>query len=218
MKRLAVGLVTAFAFIAAGAQASAAGRLHVGALGGVSLSGFVFEPSPAFDLSKRPRATAGGLVGVDLGRVVSLEGRVVWERKAADWTESSGGVAGRVSAHIDYVRVPVLVRVAASPGRIRPYLVAGGEVSIKTGARLSVTISGTPGGAALEDDAFSSRVQASDLALDAGAGIEIPAGRLSLLVEGFYSHGFRDLSKPDVKSDFDSIHARTFRLVTGVRF
>jgi len=198
---------------------AAAQEVHVGALGGFGLTRFAFSPAPPVDFTRPVRPTVGGLVSVDLTEAVGFEARVVWQRKAVRWQESDGGLTATATAQVDYISVPAMLRLVAPRGAARPYALGGAEVSFKTGAALSGSFN-APGvnPVAISDQAFSAQVRSLDVALAVGGGVEFPAGRVSVFVDGLYSHGLRDVPNDDADTELGNAKTRTFRVSAGIRF
>jgi hypothetical protein len=185
-------------------------RVHVGAVGGLSFTKLTFKPETLFDTSSITNGYGGGVLVLDLSAPVALEARLLWERRSVSFS----GFGGTGQARVDYLGIPILVRVAAPKPGVRPFLVVGPELLLKTGARLTATA----GGVKIEEEDFDSQVRAHDVALDVGAGVEIPVGRLSLGLEGLYSRGLRNVAVATEESNVDVAKTRAFRLTIGIRF
>jgi len=212
-------LAAAAMLVGAMAAPAAAQEVHVGALGGVGLTSLAFSPAPPVDFSKPTRPSVGGLLTVDVTETVEFETRVEWQRKAIRWQDPSGSQPFEATALVDYVSVPVLVRVAAPRGAARPYALAGAEVSFKAKATMAASASGSPVDlSAALDPAFDDSVRRTDVAIAVGGGIEFPAGGFSVFVDGLYTHGLRNLPTDDADTTYLDAKARTFRVSAGIRF
>jgi len=194
---LCVGLV-----LACVPAVSAEDRVYFGALGGASFTHLAWTPEDEdVERSNWTRPAAGAFAGLELGDIVCLEARVFWLRKGAQMQVSGDPRQGR--AFVEQIAVPVLVRA---------FLVAGPELAFKRQARLWTE----RGGVRTDDDDFDSTVASTDVALDIGAGVEIPAGGVSLVLEGLYSHGLKDIA--DDPDDEEVVKTRTLYVTAGVRF
>jgi hypothetical protein len=185
-------------------------RLQLGVLGGASFTSITIEPETIFGTSGATSGHAGALLAVNVSAPVSLEARLLWEPRSVELSDVS--LAGQ--ARVDYVGIPLLIRVALARARVRPVLVAGPELLIKTRAHLAGTVDGVH----IEDETFEDQVRATDVALDVGAGAEIAVGRASLILEALYSHGLRNVAVPQPAANVDVAKTRAFRLSGGIRF
>jgi len=185
-------------------------RLRFGVLGGASFTNVTIEPETTFRTSGATSVHGGVLLSLDVSAPVSFEARLLWERRSVGLSDVNA--AGQ--ARVDYVGIPLLIRIAPGRARVRPVFLAGPELLIKTGARLMATVDGVP----IEDEGFEDQVRAMDVALDVGAGAEIAVGRASLILEALYSHGLRNVAVPQSGGNVDVARTRAFRLSGGIRF
>jgi opacity protein-like surface antigen len=56
------------------------------------------------------------------------------------------------------------------------------------------------------------------MALDIGAGVEIPMGQVAVVLEGLYSRGLTNIVPGAEGDDFEDVKTRTFRVSAGLRF
>lgn len=185
-------------------------RLRLGALGGASFANITIEPGTVSGTSGVTGGHGGVLLSLNASAPVSFEARVLWEPRSVELSDVDS--AGQ--ARVDYVGIPLLVRVAPARARVRPVLVAGPELLVKTGARLAGTVHGVH----FAEESFEDQVRATDVALDVGAGAEIAVGRASLILEALYSHGLRNVAVPQPGGGVDAARTRAFRLSGGIRF
>ena len=189
-------------------------RLHFGVVGGSNLSNVAWHPQPDFRLDRLHHLNGGLLANIRLTDVVSFETRVMWLRQGVDAVVSSAPRI-QVSYLFDSAAVPMLLRAGATTGRIRPYVLAGPQLAFKTRAVAVSDVVGERSEEALTDD----DVKSVDVALNAGGGIELPAGRTSLFVEAVYSRGLRNLAVLQAGDDSSvSVKSRTVLFSVGVRF
>jgi hypothetical protein len=185
-------------------------RLQFGVLGGASSTSIAIAPETIFGTSGATGGHGGFLLSLNGSAPVSFEARVLWEPRSVELSDVNS--AGQ--ARVDYVGIPLLIRVALDRARVRPVLVAGPELLIKTRARLAATVDGIH----IEDEGFDDQVRATDVALDVGAGAEIAVGRASLILEALYSHGLRNVAVRQPGGNVDVAKTRAFRLSGGIRF
>jgi hypothetical protein len=143
--------------------------------------------------------------------------------KGADLVDFEEEIALRASAYIDYVTVPVLFKIQADTTTIRPYAVVGPELGFKVRAGASLSTTASVPGDLLRmvetelSDQIKDDTKSTDVALDFGGGIEIPSGRVSILVEGLYSLGLRNIAIPDAGEE-GSAKTIAFMFSAGIRF
>ena len=100
---------------------------------------------------------------------------------------------------IDYLQVPVLLRLNAGTDAFAFYGIAGPAVSLKLGDEVQgVTL----------DDGF----EGADVGLVFGGGVEITR----IIIEGRYEKGFRRIN--DNFFDTTEIKSQSFTILFGVRF
>ena len=129
----------------------------------------------------------------------------------------------RFMGRIDYITVPILLKIQADTAKIRPYAVVGPELGFKVRAGASVATTAYVPGDILNvaehdlSDQIDDYSKSTDVALNFGGGIEIPSGRMSILIEGIYSLGLRNIAIPSEGED-GSAKTRTFLFNVGIRF
>jgi hypothetical protein len=94
----------------------------------------------------------------------------------------------------------------------------GPEVGFKTGAEAIVTDAVfLSRGEAVPVEDFEENIDSTDVALDFGAGLEIPTQRVAVLIEALYSWGLKNVDRtPEVGES--AVRTRTFLVNVGVRF
>jgi hypothetical protein len=205
-------------------SASAAEIPTFGVLGGIHLANLALDPDPDdVSLDSLARANIGGFAEFGLAPNLSLQARAMYVRKGARLEQRIEEVDLRAETTIDYITVPVLLKIRADTAKIRPYVVVGPEIGFKT--RAGASLSTNPPMpmdlvAQVEEelnDQVKDNVSSTDVALDFGGGIEIPARRMSFLVEGIYSLGLRNIATDSEDSE-GYAKTRTFLFNVGIRF
>ena len=188
--------------------------LHFGVIAGSNLSNVEWVPQQGFALDRLRKFDAGFLADLRLNHVLSLETRLMWLRQGTD-AVLSRNPSIHVVYTIDSAALPVLLRIRASTGRFRPYVMAGPQLALK----LRATALSDVVGQRTEEPLTGDDVKSIDVALNAGGGVEIPAGRGSLFLEAGYSRGLRNMAVLQAGDDLSqSIKTRTVLLAAGVRF
>ena len=194
----------------AGSESYGQSKVKAGFLGGLNVTDLHWTPSEEFSISSRNRANIGGFVRAPLAELFGFEARLLWLQTGVDLGASveDGFSSGRVG--INYLSVPILLRYGGGSGGIKPYVIGGVEYASKMSATATVRFQGTD--IELDDD----DVRSNNVALDIGGGIEIPASRVFLIIEGMYSHGLLNIDADEANSNV--VKTRAFRLNVGIRF
>jgi hypothetical protein len=165
-------------------------------------SGIKFGPtfakfsSDSLDFKNRTGIHGGIFFGGNRSGVLGLQGEINWIRRrtATELTNQT--------IRIDYLQVPVLLRLNAgtdSANGFAVYGIAGPAVDIKIGDEIEgVTL----------DDGF----EGADVSLVFGAGVEIAR----IIVEGRFEKGLRRVNKNFI--DGSDIKKQAFTILFGVRF
>ncbi len=186
MKRIPFVLAAAL-IIAAFARPALALDARVGVKGGVSLFNF-HTSTPA--LSPVPFTTfvwpmAGVFIKISWG-AFSIEPEANYMRAGAKFSAAGAEFQYR----IDYVQVPLLLKVALPPrGRIQPEIFAGPYAATRLSARLQAS----SGGATATTD-IKSQVRSWDWGIVGGIGVNVTMGMVVLSFEGRYCHGIQNVN------------------------
>lgn len=204
-KHIAAVLVAGFALLPGAASA----QVEVGLKGGVS-----FADIPKFgeevndddgNAQMRIGMAAGGHVAVTLGGIVGLQTEVLYTQKGIK-AEAPSGVNQSFELKLDYVDVPVLLRLGPSGGNGLQLLV-GPSFNFNIGARSVLE------GVIDEDDDVKDEFEDFEMGLVVGGGYY---GSV-VIVEGRWQEGLTDISA--IREAGDSTYKnRTFLVLFGVRF
>lgn len=118
-------------------------------------------------------------------------------------------VAGtKSSVLIDYFEVPILLRVAPVTSRTRRYFVAGGpSIGFRLRARSRTQFLNST-----EEIDIGNDLERLDFGVAVGGGVE----RGSLVLDGRYTFGLKDIDKD--KTDTVKVTNRTFSVTVGLKF
>jgi hypothetical protein len=160
----------------------------------------LFEDEGAVDLGYRVGFTAGGFVGIGLNSAVAIQPEVLFAQKGL---KVKGPFEdGRFELQVDYIDVPVLVRVGP-PG----FKVLAGP-SFNFNIRAKGTSEGEP------DEDLKDDIEPFEFGLVIGAGFY---GSV-LIVEGRYQEGLTNVAKSTFIDDDESYRNRSFAALVGIRF
>jgi opacity protein-like surface antigen len=220
MKKNTLALLIVFlALLLTKSSAWAAERPTFGLLGGLSLGNIVFDPDrPPVRRSFSTRGGLGGFVEFDLSPTLALQARAMYVQKGANLSGALGdGVRGGYFKG-DYVTVPLLLKYKPDLPRLRPYVMVGPEIGFKTHVEATVTDAAflAPGEKRSVED-FGDDVDSTDVALDFGAGLEIPSRHVAILIEALYWWGLKNVDASPEAGE-SAVKTRTFLVNVGVRF
>ena len=198
---IVMGLLVGSASAAAAQEPAAA----IGVKGGVNFANLQFEGEGVDVSFDRRTGFVGGLFVIwPANSRVALQTEALYSQQGAEIEEQ--GASG--SIELDYVTVPVLLRVSSAPSGQASFHVFGGpSLGFRVRARSSGSFEGETSSEDISDD-----VERFDLGVTTGAGVEI--GRLT--IDGRYTWGLSNLNKDE--SDELEIKNRVFSVMVGVRF
>lgn len=115
---------------------------------------------------------------------------------------------------LTYISFPILGKIAfGNEGAVRPYLIAGPEISFLSSAKVKVEGTATAEIPAPfnesetvsidEEEDIKEEVESTEFALDFGGGVLFPVGNINLFIDAQYSLGLSKLNKEgsdDVKN------------------
>jgi hypothetical protein len=180
-------------------------ELTVGVKGGANMATERFESAAGSPgVARRVGAVVGMFGTLPLLSWLDLQPEALYSMKG-----SRLDLAGtKSSVWIDYLEVPVLLRVSPGSGSTFRYFVAGGP---SIGFRLRAR-SRTQFQTATEEIDVGGDLERLDLGAAIGGGVE----RGPLVLDGRYTLGLKDIDKD--KTDTVKVTNRTFSLTIGIKF
>lgn len=175
------------------AGAAAAQAPVFGVKGGVN--GFTLSGGDGSARSNTGLAV-GAFLSAPIGSIWAVEPDILFSQKGAGFTD--GGISGSLT--LNYLSVPVLLKLGiplAGVATVRPYLVAGPEVSFKLGCRVEGSSGSVTAGVDCDDSAFGGELdmKSTDFGGVFGAGIGVPAGVALLTLDARYELGLMSIGK-----------------------
>ncbi|MEP6765126.1 MAG: porin family protein [Gemmatimonadaceae bacterium] len=150
----------------------------------------------SFDKKKRIGLDAGVFVQIPLGGMLSLQPEVHYAQNGVSITSSTGAVSS-LDLKIDYLEIPVLLRLDAggADAAVHPILLAGASGAY----RLKCSLSGTGGGTSVSTDCNAGTdsedpFKKSDFSLVGGAGLAFTSMGHSLSLQARYTHGLSSIA------------------------
>ena len=178
------------------AWAQVGGGIKVG-LNLATVSGF---NDPGGSTSQRTGLVAGGFLTVGLAPMIALQPEVLFSMQGTKLHVSMSGVATDATVKLDYIQVPVLLRLGNS-GK------AGASAYGVVGPTFGVLARAIGDGEDIKDE-----LKSTDVGLVVGAGVTLSR----LLIEGRYTYGLTDLNK--VKDPSGSNQNRVISVFIGLVF
>ena len=189
--------VFALGLVLAGTPTHLAAQAEFGLKGGVSFGNVSNKGVLPGDLGTRTGFAAGASVGLGTG-VVGVGAEALFAQR---------GLSGDLGdTKIDYVDIPVYLKVQAPTPGISPFGYVGPQVSFEVTCKVSDVDCGDTGRAK------------TDYAGVIGAGVKFGGAQsVGFSVEGRYVYGLKDLKLDTVTSE-ESFKTRSFLILGGIIF
>jgi len=193
------GVIALVTFMGLMPALEAAGRFGFGVQGGFAFANHwsTEEKSGDYTVESGIKGGFGGgaLAMFRINDLFSLEADILYVKKGSNQTISIPGFPYgdiKVKYQLDYVEIPLLVRVNPLPrAKIQPSLAVGPYLAFLTAKRYIYRISGI---GSWEDEIKG--IKSTDYGITFGTGLNIPAKVCGLRIEYRYSMGFVDLTLP----------------------
>src|SRR5262245_59440066 len=168
------------------------------------------------DLEARTGLTGGAFALYPLGGNFSLQGEVLYVSRGASFGKSdirgpSGEFLGTFETFLkrDDLDVGLRGRFAFAQGaKLQPYLLMGPALSVELSEKMSTDPESALGSVSTDI------LENVGVGISFGAGSEMPLGSGHVLLEANYDVGITNLSE----SSLSTLHASTWRFMTGYRF
>ncbi len=183
-----------------------ASAAKLGIKGGLNLANYNYDVS-AFDFTNLKGPIVGGFFSLSLGPV-AIQPEIYYSRRGVryEYQDSTNWFEER----LDYIEVPVLIKVAVIPGPIAPIMFAGGYGSYLISAKAVDMIDGTK---STEDK--KEFYKKTDYGLIFGTGIEFKLAVIRLIVEGRYTLGLANILSDSAVQSFKN---KGISVLVGVGF
>jgi len=174
--------------------------------------------NPEADVSTRIAPGGGVFLSIPIGGVY-LQPELLYSPKGAKVSDPESSDVD-VTLKMDYVEIPVLVRIPLGSGAsASPYLLGGGAVAFESSCKFK----GEAQGVSIEADCdggtdaeLELQRKSTDFGAVVGAGVAIPAGSGSMILEGRYTFGLVDLN--DSGDSQDGFKNRAGSVFVGYSF
>ena len=155
---------------------------RIGVIGGLNFSNFDIDPS----MSTYTRFGVGMIVDFEIGKNMFLCIEPMYLQKGA--LDKDSVPEGRVES--SYLELPLFFKYSFGKSSIRPYTIIGPTFGFLLQSEIILDYNGTDIPIDIKDV-----TQKIDLGFGLGAGVNFPLGKISLFVEGRYTHGLNNLQK-----------------------
>jgi hypothetical protein len=196
-----IGTTLAAALLAFCTAAPAAAQMTVGAKLGASFSTVSSDPETE-DAKMLTAFTGGAFLRIGMGGF-SVQPELMYVTKGLKFEDETEDA--EFSLELSYLEVPVLfVLPLATGARFAPYVYAGPAFALEIGCQVAVEAGGISGSVDCDDEAAEGEFERGkfDIGAMVGAGVGLPAGPGSLLVEARYNFGLMNLAETDGDESF----------------
>lgn len=228
MKKTVLPLVIFFIFIL---SSSGISQIQIGPAGGVNLGGMSLTPDAAGRTTNfKPGFSAGAVIIYNFSSMFSLQVEPAYVQKGAliktAMTDVGFILELKETAEINYMDVPLSLRVSFEGETVKPFLFAGMNISFPV-EDLKVTIdnlivNGEDFTHLIPADQIEQKIETKkiDYGLNFGAGISFPVAITDLFFSIQYNLGLSDLNKEQVDQNEENIKLKNkgFQVKTGILF
>ncbi|MGV3710658.1 MAG: porin family protein [Gemmatimonas sp.] len=198
--------------------ALAAAPLHAqrfGILAGGTFSNL--RSSEDLDFERRTGTIFGGTLQIPVGNVIAIQPEFLFLNKGTKFRERGMNSNGRTTnVRLDYLELPVLLRVDFSRELIGPHIYAGPSVGFNVGCKIGVE-SGTPlpTSKCSEDSVQPKKL---DYGFTVGGGVDFNLGGLALTGGARYGIGLADIVDDDSDEFKSRVNNGVLSLYVGLLF
>lgn len=150
---------------------------------------------------------------------VSFLPELIYTQKGTAFSEQNQYGSYRVNMNLNYLQMPLLMKVGAGSGDVRPYIVAGPYVAVKVSTKASIEkTTGMYQGFTSEGDDEIEGIKTFDYGLLSGVGMDFSVSpKTSLGVSARYELGLANIVK-DPEPEDGKIRNRVWAFTAGFSF
>ncbi|WP_234734879.1 porin family protein [Tellurirhabdus bombi] len=157
----------------------------------VVLNKFTEDDQSAGVIKRVPGFTGGVVLNYGISNSFSIQPEILYTRRTIKASGSDAGITFSTQVDINSVEVPLLLKGSFGK-QVRVFVNAGPYVNYNLNARLKITINGQ---SESEKQKFGKGDARLEYGVTGGAGVMLPVGPGSLMVEGRYTHALGTNSK-----------------------
>jgi hypothetical protein len=186
-------------------SASAQSKMGIGIKAGLNMASVGGDGTDNY--KSRMGLYAGALFEVQFSDMFAGQIEAAYSMEGAKEEGTMMGVAYTATVKLDYLEIPILLKVILPVPAVNPYIIVGPALGINLGA----TVTAEAGGQTHDTD-IKDAISGTDFGLAFGAGVAIPMG---LIVELRYTLGLSNINK-----DNDTVknHNNVFAILAGWEF
>lgn len=216
---VSLALLASVVLLVAAPNAEAAPRPRFGIVAGVNLANLEVDPEGGADFSGLTAFHAGVSLDFPIDGTFTFSTGAIYDMKGQ---KLEGELPGNLNPYIEadfklaYITIPALMKLHLGSAGPRPFLLAGGQLGLRTGAEVDYKLTTDLGGGSGTADVEN----LENIAFDAvfGGGLEFPLGKASRgVLSACYELGLTDIAGSRTFGDVD-MYNRTIKLSAGVRF
>jgi hypothetical protein len=173
--------------------------------------------SEDLEFDRRTGTIFGGTLQIPVGSVIAIQPEFLFLNKGTKFREPGTNSSGRTSnVRLDYLELPVLLRVDFSRETIGPHIYAGPSVGFNVGCKIGVE-SGTPlpTSDCNEDNIKPKKL---DYGFTVGGGVDFNLGGLALTGGARYGIGLADIVDDDSDEFKSRVNNGVLSLYVGLLF
>ncbi|HEX8690826.1 MAG TPA: porin family protein [Longimicrobium sp.] len=200
----------AAALVLGAASGAAAQGISVGVKAGVNVA--TLGGDDVEDADSRIGLVGGAFLVYRFSDMLAIQPEVLYSQKGASFSDTEG----ELTVKLDYVDVPVLLRlnVPVTGSSLRPSVFAGPVFSLRASCGAEAEFNG--GSVEVDCDELDEEgiaVKDTDVGLAFGAGLDFPAGRATVTLDGRYTLGLSSIDDSDLDAD---VKNRAFAVMLGI--
>lgn len=195
-RAVAFGAALAFSALAVSAESAQAQQLEIGFKLGAAIASTSFDPD-VVDAESITTFAGGGHLRIGLSPSISLQPELLFMRKGSK--EQVG--PAELEFNVDYAEIPVLLRLDLPAAAVRPFVYAGPYGAFEVACKVE------------GEDCGEGDRSTFDFGAVVGAGVGFAAGPGSIVVEGRYDLGLKNVAE-DATPEMEAKN-RAFGLFIG---
>jgi len=224
MKRI---LLLSVLFISAISFMQVSAQVKLGVQGGINLAGVSMDPEQdGFETGTLTRLMAGAIINYNFSPLLGIQAEPAYIQKGSsvDITGRENGfdIKGEGNIRMDYIEIPVLLKLTFNTPQVQPFLLAGASASFLIGDAKLTLDKITANGQDVTDQVpaetkdQTQKSKSTDFGLNFGGGLMFAAGAADIFLEGQYVLRLTNIN--DEPNDDTKIKNKGIQIKLGVLF
>ncbi|MDH3268947.1 MAG: PorT family protein [Ignavibacteria bacterium] len=202
-------------------------QVQLGLQAGANLGDVSLDPTPeGVTTGMRAGLMFGGVFFYSFSPIIGLQVEPAYVQKGAtiDITQTENGMTVKLEGTLtgDYIDIPVLLKASFGEGPVKPYLLAGASIAFSLGDAIIELDNATIDGQSIPIDQSEDtvKVKSTDIILNFGGGVIIPAGQVNIFVEAQYNLGLSNVNDEPTSPGEEDMTIKTtgIQIKAGVLF